>query len=82
MGLETRLDALFFINQSINLIFIIDVCMQFAMPVPNDKTGELIRSHREIARRYLSGWFAIDVISVLPFDLIGIVQPELLGTDA
>ena len=34
------------------------------------ETGELIRSHRKLAWRYLTSWFFIDVMTVLPFDLL------------
>lgn len=52
IGLETKIDALFVVNMVINLIFLIDVGVQFFMPVP-DKSGELIRSHAVLAKRYL-----------------------------
>merc|ERR1719506_1911922 len=39
------------------------------MPVP-DKSGELIRSHAVLAKRYLKSWFTLDIVSILPFDVV------------
>jgi hypothetical protein len=33
-------------------------------------TGDIITDHRAIARRYLKGWFAIDVLATFPVDYI------------
>lgn len=33
-------------------------------------TGDIITDHRAIARRYLTGWFAIDLLATFPVDYI------------
>ena len=78
LGLETKIDALFFVNQVINVIFMIDICIQFFLPVP-DHSGELIRNRKVIAKKYLCSWFAIDVVSVLPFDYVTIGSDTTSG---
>jgi hypothetical protein len=53
---------------------------QFFMPVPAlDGSGDFIRSHKLIAKRYLTTWFVLDVVTVLPFDTISVVAPDMLG---
>ena len=32
----------------------------------------LVKNFRKIRRRYLLGWFSIDLVSVVPFDLLGL----------
>ena len=34
------------------------------------KGGAVVKSHRKIASAYLRGWFTLDVISILPFDIL------------
>ena len=70
LGLPTKVNALFVVNQTINVVFFIDVFVQFFLPVPDAKTGELLRDRREIARRYLTSWFVIDIVSILPMDIV------------
>ena len=69
---ETKTDALFVINQIVNVIFLIDIGLNFFMPyrLKPHEGGALVRDHRRIADNYLHGWFAIDVVSLLPVDLI------------
>ena len=84
LGLETALNPLFFINLVVNLIFILDIVAQFFLPYRDyseGSTGELVRSHKKIARHYLGSWFVIDVVTVLPFDLITVVAPALFAVD-
>jgi hypothetical protein len=54
------------------------LCAQFFIPIADmriENEGELIRDHKIIAKRYLKGWFLLDVLSVLPFDLLTIAAP-------
>ena len=79
LGLETKVDGLFVINQLVNCIFIFDIGIQFFMPVL-DKNGQYIREHKKIAAKYMKGWFPLDVFSVLPFDIL-VVADALSGPD-
>ena len=65
---ETNIGLLFFINQLVNTLFFFDVIITFVLIV--DENGTLIKSHSEIAKRYLRSWFAVDIISIFPFDLL------------
>ena len=80
LGLETKIDGLFFVNFVVNLIFTVDIFVQFAMPLPaRDGTGDLVRDHKKIAYHYLTTWFFIDVLTVLPFDTVALFAPSLFG---
>lgn len=69
MNLETKVDGLFIVNQIVNSFFIIDIFVQFFLPTKG-KDGELMRKHKAIACKYLKGWFGLDVVSVLPLDVL------------
>lgn len=85
------LNALFYINRVVDLVFIVDIILQFFIMVPKQEGGQaawgqpadgttLVWETRlsEIARRYALGWFPIDVISVAPFifDILPLLDPE------
>jgi hypothetical protein len=85
------LDALFFINRVVDLVFIVDMGLQFFIMVPKKAEGDggawgqategtLVWETRlsEIARRYATGWFLIDILSVAPFifDILPLLDPE------
>ena len=81
LGLKTEFGALLLINQLVNAIFIVDIFVNFVMPVFDKESGEMIRNHSELAKRYLSSWFAIDVGTCLPFDLVMLLAPSLFEAD-
>lgn len=68
--LQPQLDALFVLNRIVDIYFLCDMILQFFL-MPQDENGRYIKNQREVAMRYLKGWFIIDFVSVLPFDVIG-----------
>ena len=72
--LPTKLNALFFINRCVDFLFVCDIVLNFFVAVPNPVDGQLIFHHGTIIRMYLKGWFPIDVVSVLPYDLISLLS--------
>ena len=59
--LPTKVDALLFINQLINIIFIIDIFVNFFMPYRESlyDGGGMVRSHTRIMLRYLRSWLIL-----------------------
>jgi len=41
-----------------------------ALDLQDPLTGDMITNHKAIARRYLTGWFAIDLLATFPVDYI------------
>mmetsp|Transcript_12460 Transcript_12460/g.15786 ORF Transcript_12460/g.15786 Transcript_12460/m.15786 type:complete len:770 (-) Transcript_12460:153-2462(-) len=72
--LTTELNALFFVNRIIDAIFIKDMVMNFFMPYWEqddiEEAGLWVKDLKKIQSNYLKGWFTIDLISILPFDVI------------
>jgi len=79
--LPTKWDALLAVNQLINVIFIIDIAVNCVLPYRESiqKGAGVVRNHSKILKRYASGWLPLDVVSVLPFDLL--VAADVFGGD-
>ena len=50
-------------------LFITDLVVSFNTTYADSTKDRLVTSHLEIACRYLKGWFLVDLISAIPFDL-------------
>jgi potassium voltage-gated channel Eag-related subfamily H member 8 len=48
---------------------IADIILNFRTTYVN-KRGEVVSSPRSIALNYLKGWFAVDFLAAIPFDLL------------
>ena len=55
---------------AIDFVFLLDLIMNFFLTVAETDTTNEISGRREIAEAYLKGWFAVDLLSILPFDKI------------
>ena len=80
--LPTKVNASFVFAQFINFIFIVDLIFTFFLPTEGPN-GEAITSRKLIAIKYLRGWFVVDIISCIPFEILSIafedtVDPKLL----
>merc|ERR1719506_1953138 len=64
---------LFIFNRVIDLLFFFDMLLQFSLiTITETPDGvERITNRPQLARNYLSGWFAIDLVSIAPFDSVG-----------
>ena len=60
------IDSLFLINRSMDVIFYIDMIVTFRLAYFDGRSGRWVREGRAIAKRYVKGFFIIDLISVIP----------------
>lgn len=61
-------------------IFIVDIVLNFRTGIIDfDRQEEVILDKKVIQRRYLHGWFIIDVLSSLPFDYVYIIASSGSG---
>lgn len=85
--LETTGDiALFVVNRIVDLCFLADMTLQFFLMFYEKPTGGgisdthnhgvLVHDRKRIALRYMKGWFLLDLISTVPFDLLALVINE------
>lgn len=61
-------DKLILVDFLVDITFLIDMLVNFRTTYL--KNGELVYEPSKIARNYLRGWFLIDAVSAIPFDLI------------
>ena len=73
--------TLWMVNRIVDICFVLDMVFSFnlAYQEPPERGGHMVYSHRLIARRYLLGWFTIDLFSVLPFFLITLNWQDPFG---
>ena len=73
--------AVFVINRCIDLFFMTDILLNFFMAYqePSFKGGMWVTARRRIACNYIQTWLLLDVLSVIPFDLIA--RPDATGPD-
>ena len=71
--IPTKLNILFWVNRGVDACFLVDIFFNFFLAIPDPLDGQLVYHHPTIIRTYLKGWFIIDVISILPFDLVSII---------
>ena len=66
------LNLRFFVNRVVDFGFFVDMCFNFFLPyeLPGAH-GKTVTDHGAIVRHYVTGWFVIDFVSILPYDLIG-----------
>ncbi|KAI3379160.1 hypothetical protein SNEBB_001485 [Seison nebaliae] len=57
------------IDYAVDVLFVLDILINFRTTYVNEK-GELISEQIRIAKKYLTGWFVIDLLAAIPFDLI------------
>ena len=74
--LEIRWDALFFITWCVDLIFMIDMVLQFVTMYPKTTARGLELEFRpcKIAKHYIMTWFFLDFLTLIPLDTIGLLS--------
>jgi hypothetical protein len=70
--LDLAFDMLWYLNRVVDLIFICDVISFFFRPYFDIDAGRWVHQQHLITRRYLHGWFSVDLVSAIPFDLIAL----------
>jgi len=54
----------------VDVLFVVDLLLQFRTTYINDTTGEEVYSSKEIAINYLKGKFAYDLMATIPLDFL------------
>uniref|UniRef100_A0A0R3T9N2 Ion_trans domain-containing protein n=1 Tax=Rodentolepis nana TaxID=102285 RepID=A0A0R3T9N2_RODNA len=64
------------LDMIIEVLFIIDILLNFRTTFVS-KSGHVVHRSKEIALNYIRGWFILDLIAAVPFDIIKTIQnPE------
>jgi len=59
---------MYFVNLVVNLAFFFDLCLNFCLMYYDPREQKMISDRRKVAKRYLRGFFLIDLVSVMPYD--------------
>ncbi|KAH8091321.1 hypothetical protein JL720_6217 [Aureococcus anophagefferens] len=62
--------VLFVANRFVDLYFLADMVVVFNTAVFDPKLNKWVLDRRKIAKYYFRGWFALDVLSILPYDVL------------
>ena len=57
---------IFWLFEATNLIWAVDLILTFFTAYKDSYTHKLVTSHRQIAVHYLTGWFVVDLIALMP----------------
>jgi hyperpolarization activated cyclic nucleotide-gated potassium channel 2 len=62
------------LNCFTDLVFLIDIILNFRTGIiASDSYDQVILEPKQIAQRYLRGWFCIDILSSIPFDYFTLI---------
>lgn len=69
------------VNRIVDFCFIIDIILTFNLAFQErpERGGQWVFNKRGIAYNYLTGWFPVDFLSVLPFWLVTLDKTDPLG---
>jgi CRP-like cAMP-binding protein len=67
--LETAYDGLFFVNRIIDCLFLTDIWVEFHLAYI-DSSGRVVLHRGSIYDRYVHGFFGIDLMTSIPFDMM------------
>ena len=59
-----------FINNTIDILFLVDIFVNF-FSAYYDNEFIIVEDRKQIARDYLTGWFTIDILAIIPFEIFG-----------
>ena len=54
----------------IDFLFLVDLILTFMTTFTDHFTNVEVTNHKRIAIKYLKGWFFVDFLSILPFEII------------
>lgn len=66
-GLPPSGTFLFFVDQFFEIVFIMDLCLQFFLEYQDERTRQPVRGLYKIAMNYFKGRFMYDAITIIPF---------------
>ena len=81
--LSGKVDTLFLINRVTDAVFIAEMCVQFFVMFPsNTQKGVWVHNPQKIVVHYLTGWFTLDILSILISLVLDIITLDDGNSDA
>ena len=63
----------------VDLLFVLDLVLNFFTAYPDEHSRVLVTDLPTIRRKYLRGWFTIDLVAVLPFAYVEVLSQKSNG---
>eukprot|EP00614_Pseudopedinella_elastica_P012985 CAMPEP_0172612206 /NCGR_PEP_ID=MMETSP1068-20121228/31770_1 /TAXON_ID=35684 /ORGANISM="Pseudopedinella elastica, Strain CCMP716" /LENGTH=835 /DNA_ID=CAMNT_0013416355 /DNA_START=8 /DNA_END=2515 /DNA_ORIENTATION=+ len=63
----------FVLDRFIDLVFVLDIGINFRSAWYNRDGSEIVFNQREAAMAYFQGWFTLDLLSLLPWDALSLI---------
>lgn len=73
---QLKNNALEIINLSVDILFIIDVAINFRTTYVQGRSVKVVCQPKKIARHYLKTWFFVDFLSAIPFELFSLITSK------
>ena len=67
--IETNSITMVVIEYVVDIIFALDIFVNFISATENTVDNTIIYKHKEIAKNYITSWFILDLIACFPFQL-------------
>ena len=75
------LDGLFWVDRVVDVLFIVDLIFNFRTGTVND-AGAVVLDPAKIVWAYLKGWFVVDLVSAIPYEIFFIIAaPAAYSSD-
>jgi len=73
--LEPAIDWIFVVSIGVDSVFFIDLILQFFImyPARTDYGTTMVSDFHKVVIHYLQTWFTVDLLSVIPFDILGLI---------
>ncbi|XP_057304856.1 potassium voltage-gated channel unc-103-like isoform X2 [Hydractinia symbiolongicarpus] len=78
LNVAFTINTLLVLDLILELIFMCDIVVNFRTTYIEPKTGKLVTNPSDISKNYLKGWFLVDCIATVPFELIMLLNNSLL----
>ena len=75
--IQTDSQVMVVLEYIVDIIFSIDILVNFLSVTENTSDNTILYKHKEIAKHYIQGWFILDLIACFPFQLFS----ELLADE-
>jgi potassium voltage-gated channel Eag-related subfamily H protein 7 len=72
--LEPEINGLYWINRLVDIGFVADMVINFMLAYYDNEAALFIWDQDKITKHYLTGWFSIDLVSIFPFDSMGMMM--------
>jgi len=80
-GSNNRGGVLKTFDRYLDIAFLVDIVLSFTTAYVDDESGVMIKSHKQIAKRYIMSYFVVDVVSGIPWEFLPVDASSTTATN-